>query len=290
VISYAAYLRVYEPLGALPDADRARYGGDTATVADRAAGADAEHTCALQRAAAMPPRMVPPPSEESAFVRVVDGLTYVCPWRTRLRCWEALEAFRSMLPALGAGGAEVADTFIPAGLAEVTEAEADRWRREHPGVRSAIVTSTWEVPLVWFALFDPQERQLALGDRRSGQGGPASGVVRELVYLSAMSRVRRRLARALATVRRAMGAGPLTQSLESLGRWLEEFHPHALVELDYGGLVHLLDDAALAEDDSAGDVAASLAALAAGDSEGAQRHYQQLAGRWQAVASAESAN
>jgi hypothetical protein len=282
VISYAAYLRVYEPLGALSDADRAAFGD--AGSDDRATGADREHTEALRRAAAAPPQPAPPPGEAGAFVRVVDGLTYVCPWRTGLRCWEALEQFRSGLPD------EIADAFVSPALAEAAETDRARWRREHPQARAAVQSSTWEVPLVWFALFETDERQLALGERRSRQAAPAAGAVRELVYLSAMSRVRRRLARALATVRRALGEGPLTAGFEALGRWLEEFHPHALVELDYGGLVHLLDDAALTEDDSAGDVAAALAALAAGDGEQARDRYQQLAGRWQAVAAIESAN
>ncbi len=80
-----------------------------------------------------------------------------------------------------------------------------------------------------------------------------------------MSRARRRTARALAVLRRTVEDGDVAAGLEDLGRWLEEFHPRSLVELDYGGLVHLLDDTALAQDESARDVAAALAALGAGD-------------------------
>ncbi len=286
MISYVAALRVYEPIGALPEDDRAFYAAYAAAEAlpDRAAGADAEHVEALRRAAATPPQITPDPAEEGAFVRVADGLTYVCPWRTRLRCWEGLAEFRGMLPD------ELADAFVPPAVAEAADADAERWRHEHLEAGAAIRESTWEVPLTWFALFEPGERQLALGERRGRQVPPAAGAVRELCYVSAMSRVRRRLARALSTVRRAMGDGPLTDGLESLGRWLEEFHPHALVELDYGGLVQLLDDDALRDDDSVGDVAAALAALAAGEAEAAREHYQRLAGRWQAVAAVENAN
>ncbi len=35
--------------------------------------------------------------------------------------------------------------------------------------------------------------------------------------------------------------------LAEVGRWLEDFHPCSLVELDYGGLVHLVSDDALCE-------------------------------------------
>jgi len=51
-------------------------------------------------------------------------------------------------------------------------------------------------------------------------------------------------------------------ALEEIGRWLEEFHPHSLVELDYGGLVQLLDDDALRADQSVAEVSATVSALA----------------------------
>ena len=40
--------------------------------------------------------------------------------------------------------------------------------------------------------------------------------------------------------------------VEQVGRWLEEFHPRSLVELDYGGLVHLLGAEALAAEGPVG--------------------------------------
>ena len=42
-----------------------------------------------------------------------------------------------------------------------------------------------------------------------------------------------------------------------MARWLEEFHPHSLVELDYGGLVHLMDDETLQADESVAELAAA---------------------------------
>ena len=59
-----------------------------------------------------------------------------------------------------------------------------------------------------------------------------------LRYRTPMVQARRRLARALRTLREHIGEGPLTEGLVDVGRWLEEFHPRSLVELDYGGLVH----------------------------------------------------
>jgi hypothetical protein len=104
-----------------------------------------------------------------------------------------------------------------------------------------------------------------------------------------MSRARRRVARALHVVERTV-EGPASDLLADLGRWLEEFHPHALVELDYGGLVHLLDDESLSGDVSAADVAAALECLANGDGDGAGENYERVAERWRAVAAFEHVN
>ena len=57
----------------------------------------------------------------------------------------------------------------------------------------------------------------------------------------ATAQAERRVARALSVLRTAVQDESVTAGVEELGRWLEEFHPRSLVELDYGGLVHLLD-------------------------------------------------
>ena len=87
-----------------------------------------------------------------------------------------------------------------------------------------------------------------------------------------------------------MRGSPAAAGVEDLGRWLEEFHPRSVVELDYGGLVHLLDDEALAADQSARDVADALAALARGDASGAAAAYDRIITRWQSASFVESAN
>jgi hypothetical protein len=149
--------------------------------------------------------------------------------------------------------------------------------------------------LPWFALFEPEERRLVLGERR-GAGAQLPGMLaqtgldRALVYLTAMSRARRRAARALHVVQRVFDDGPAVEALEELGRWLEEFHPHSLVELDYGGLVHLMDDEALSADDSVGDIAAALDDLSRGDAASAGTRYEEITGRWRIVAALEHAN
>jgi hypothetical protein len=62
------------------------------------------------------------------------------------------------------------------------------------------------------------------------------------------------------------------------------------VELDYGGLVDLLPDDALEEDDSPKLVAAGLAGLSRGDADAATEAYEKLVARWRAVQLLERCN
>ena len=105
-----------------------------------------------------------------------------------------------------------------------------------------------------------------------------------------MSRARRRTARALAVLRRSVDDGVVTAGVEDLGRWLEEFHPRSLVELDYGGLVHLMEDRELEEDVSARDIALALASLSEGDPARAAAAYGRVTERMNALQAVENAS
>jgi hypothetical protein len=78
--------------------------------------------------------------------------------------------------------------------------------------------------------------------------------------------------------------------IEEVGRWLAEFHPHSLVELDYGGLVHLLGDEALRSDQSVAEVAAAVTGLETGELELAIAMYRRLRERWRPLQATESAS
>lgn len=292
---HAAYLRIYEPLAALPEDERARWQAylDTGSIPSRPVLMAAEHDRAVAATLAVPPRLDVGNGGDQAYVRHLDGLTYVCPWRLQVRTWEALTDFRAGLPD------ELSEAFVPGPVAEAAEMEYDAWLATHPDESVGILTSTWQVPVPWFALFEAEERRLVLGQRRSespsAPGGPAgaparTGLDRALVYLTAMSRARRRAAKALSVIRRAFADGPAVDALEELARWLEDFHPHSLVELDYGGLVHLLDDETLSDDSSVAQVTESLERLAAGDVETASAAYAQVLDRWRRLAALEHAN
>ncbi|WP_406731529.1 hypothetical protein [Streptomyces sp. NBC_01794] len=272
LVPYAAYLRVYEPLAAFPEPERSHW----ARYARRETTPTAQDELRRSLADLLPTPPVPVPVHESgdAFVTEVDGVVCVCPWRTRLRGWLALEELAEQLPAV------LLDAVLPPVVRGQAAADYDQWRERNPDARPWIRTSVWQIPVRWFALFSDEEREY-------GPAGPAAPVLR---YRTPMVQARRRVARALKTLRETIDEGQLTEGLVDVGRWLEEFHPRSLVELDYGGLVHALPGPQLAEDRSAADVAEGIAALRAGDGAGAGEAYARLVERWRAVRDRQFAN
>jgi len=297
VLPYAAYLRVYEPLSAFPGPDARRWAMYAASPdRPRWAGAlAAEQAAALRRLVSVPQVMAPEWESSDAYVRRADGVTYICPWQIRLRSWLGLARLRVTAPQLwsaattpGAAGAAVS------GFARAQD--------QATSLRIHIQVRTWSVPPAWFVPFAPGERWLVLGAAGDpGDGGRATAApARTLVYATAMARARRRLRLALDAFRRAGtptaaaladdAARRVMTELEQIDRWLEEFHPDALVELDYGGLVNLLDDGALRADQSVAEVSAAIGALTSGELEMATAMFGRVARRWEALAALENAS
>ncbi|GAA0476573.1 hypothetical protein GCM10009544_43250 [Streptomyces stramineus] len=277
-VPYAAYLRVYEPLAAFPEPERGywtRY-----ARRERLPGVQEELRRSLADLLPTPPVPVPVHESGDAFVAVVDGVVCVCPWRTRLRGWLALEALAESLPA------PVLDAALPPVVRRQAEADYELWQERNPDARPWIRTATWQVPLRWFVLFSDEEREYG----KAADPQPLGGEQLVLRYRTPMVQARRRVARGLRTLKDAIDEGPLIDGLVDVGRWLEEFHPRSLVELDYGGLVHMVPEADLAEDHSAGDTAEGLAALREGDGVRAGEAYERLTERWTAVRNRQYAN
>jgi hypothetical protein len=285
---YAAELRVYEPLAAFDVEERRRWQlyAQSPAVPSGQSGARRERIVGLV-AACRPSPAVPRPGdagEHAAVLRGEAGLM-ICPLRTELRCWQAAAELRDTLPP------EVARAVLPDPELALAAVEHERWLTDHPERRSHVQTHRWTVPVRWFALFDREERRLQLGpaaDYGSSTEGVAVG--RSLVYRTAMSQARRRVARAEQVLRKALPDTHTLVQVESLGRWLEEFHPRSTVELDYLGLVDLVPDAELREDDSAGDVAEALSALHLGDTKLATKAYDRVTDRWRVAYAVESSN
>lgn len=268
VVPYAAYLRVYEPLAAFPEPERTHWyryasAGTVRTAQD-------ELRQSLADLVAVPPIAVPVHESGDAFVAVVGGVTHICPWRTRLRGWLALEHAGDLVPE------PVLDAMLPPVVRRQAEADHEAWRDRNPDARPWIRSATWHVPVRWFTLVGDDEREY----EPAGAGESKEPVLR---YRTPMVQARRRVARTLRVLKDALEESPLIDGLIDVGRWLEEFHPRSLVELDYGGLVHALGPDLLADDHSAADVAEGLAALREGDSTAAGVAYERLTERWRRV-------
>ncbi|HEX6967899.1 MAG TPA: hypothetical protein VF174_03620 [Micromonosporaceae bacterium] len=274
---FASYLRVYEPLSAF-DRDRQaywrRYVEDGRPVG-QAEGPHRQRTTLIEALGVGWTRLPELPDE--AYVLEVDGNALICPWNLRLRVAEAALAAREGVPDV------LADAFVPPPLAGQAKAVLEECRgaavleRGVPRVHEQV--TTWGVPLRWFIFVGAEERELRLDVGW-----------RVLRYRTKMSSARRRASRGLSVLRKAVGDAPITAAVEEGARWLEEFHPRSVVELDYGGLVDLLPDEVLAADDSPELAAAGLAALARGDVETASAAYEQLVARWRAVQLLERCN
>jgi hypothetical protein len=284
VISYAASLRVYEPLRAFPEPERTRWTEyvDHGLGHDQVSGAAAEHAAGVAAVIAVPPTGAPE-DPELAFVRVQEGVAYVCPTRTRLRAWQALSEFRASLPEVVAGA------FVPLAVIENAENALEKWLMEHPDLRVHVQSVGYQMPLRWLMLFDATERELVLGPRFD-VAEVAPEALRRSLYVTTMAQARRRAARSLNVVRRAIEDGPVVAGVEAVARWLEEFHPHSLVELDYGGTVHLFSDEELVDDESTALVARALKALEKGDTEAAGEAYEQVMAFWHGVQQFETVN
>jgi hypothetical protein len=275
---FAAYLRVYEPLTAF-DRERQvfwrRYVREGRAVAPLD-GPGRQRTAVLAALGAGWTRL--PDLPDDAYVMEADDTLLVCPWNLRVRVAEAALNARDGVPSV------LADAFVPPVLAGQAQAIVDDWRsgakvleRGVPRLHEQI--ATWGVPLRWFVFVDLDERELSLRPEQ-----------RVLRYRTEISKARRRAHRGVSVLRKSVGDVAITEAVEEGARWLEEFHPRSVVELDYGGLADLLPDETLREDDSPGLVAAGLAGLARGDADAATEAYEKLVSRWRAVQLLERCN
>lgn len=279
---FVAYLRVYEPLSSLdaPLADRVRKALEEGPLT-RAEAGERERRLWLRSQLGGRPRLLPGerpdggPSPDAPFDvmaldpadvpgEVGDG-PLVCPLDLRARSAAALVGF------LATSWGPLQDEALPASP-DAVRARAGSVMAELTGGAVHVISTTWTVPLPWFALVDPEARRLVLATRDAPE--------REVSWRASMTDARERVARALRVVRDSIGEEGPAKVLADTGRWLEHFDAGSAVELDYGGLVQLVDDQDLTDDTSAQDVNAIVDALEEGDAEEVALRYEVLREFW----------
>jgi hypothetical protein len=287
---FLSYLRVYEPLRAFDGVSGTRVRAALARgplPPDRAGSHEREMCLRAQLATRLLPgdernrrgRAVAdsaagdPSVSDPRFAADVDvlvlggasGEPLVCPLDTRARAAAAVLSFLDSEPPLLRGCALPVPELVARRQAEAAMMELG------PGA-AHVVSASWTVPLPWFALVDPEERQLRLEGRR------------RVWWRVPMGRARARAAQAERIVRTGLGDSGPADVLAETATWLDRFDRLSVVELDYGGVVELVDDEALRNDDSADQVRDALQALREGDTAAARASYDRLREFWAEVA------
>jgi len=283
---FTAYLRVYEPLIAFERSRQHHWRQYLAAgrAVPQPMGPARQRELAIAALGAGWTRLPQLPDEAYSLV---DGeSTLICPWDLRVQVARGVLTARQGVPD------DIADAFVPPALTAAAEQILAEWQAATDPLGGPVRTgsratgsplthdqllheqnSPWSVPVRWFAFVEYDERRVALAPPE-----------RHLRYRTSIARARRRAHRTLAILRRALGErAPVTLAMESDVRWLEEFHPRSVVELDYGGLVHLIGDRDLLDDDSPQLVADAIAALARNDAQSAGEMYSRLLDRWRVV-------
>jgi hypothetical protein len=266
----SAFLRVFQPLEALPERERVSWERYIVQEAYRRP----VRPIYRERPTAYEGRFgLLTSTEDRADVRFVGGRWYVCPWRTRLRVLASLLAFRETVPA------EVADALVPEAVARRAARELARLRRRDPQAVPTLLESHWHVPVRWFVLFDGEDRRLE--ERPDGRF--------RLHYWTPLPAARSRAARAV----KVLGAGDLegvASIIQDLDEWLSRFDRRSAVELDYGGLADHFGWNELEEDRSAAEIQGAVEALESGNQARAGELYQAVAERWAEARIRESLN
>jgi len=201
--------------------------------------------------------------QDDALLAEWQGSRFLCPRFPRLRVLEGLLAFHNAYSDIGG------DVIVPERVAVMAADELARLHDRQPSAQSHILTATWHVPLRWFVAFDATERELI--SRPDGTS---------IRYRTSLVQATDRVASALDILRGAGFDDLVTEELDELRNWLDDFPATSMVEIDYGTVAGLFEDATLVFDETAGDVHASLDALDVGDLKTAGERYGDVVTRW----------
>lgn len=254
----SAYLRVFQPLDAFEGEEQLRW--ERYLVSNRwVPGTPRRYRDHAKGGLGL----IAPADGDHAEVRVVDGRTYVSPWRMRMRVLAAGLAFRETRPI------ELSERFLSRKDAKRVARELRRLRRRDPLAVAFCHQSPWHVPIRWFALFADEERWL--GEDEHGQ--------LRLRYRTTARKALRRAGQTIPLLRRS-DLGPIGDLLMDLHEWIALFDPRSLVELDYGGLCDLLTWDELDDDRSVRDLGLALEALTRHEFPRSAEIYQGVLAHW----------
>jgi hypothetical protein len=191
-----------------------------------------------------------------------NGRTVVCPSNLRLRVLEPTVAFAKAFGGMGAG-------LIPEDAARLAVRELRRYHSAHPLHRSHVLTSPWHVPVRWFALFSPSNREIY-----DGPDGP------RVRFRTSLEDAKHRIGRAVRILESVgMFRGPV-EEMGQLAEWLAPFADGSMVELDYDEVSEMFDPGDVVLDDTCELIEESLAALEEGDMVRAGECYGRVIARW----------
>ena len=265
----SAYLRVFQPLDGFERQEQIHWerylveGARSTTIRRRYA--DHETTPGLG--------VLAPAEGEHAEIRVIDGRTFVSPWRMHLRVLAALLSFSATKPL------ELSDRFVPKQDAKRAAKELAKLRRRDPSAVAFVHQSPWHVPIRWFVLFDDGERWL--GEDEFGRT--------RLRYRTTARRAMRRAERAVPVLRRT-DLGPISELILDLHQWLAGFDPGSLLELDYATLCDFMTWDELDDDRSSRDLHEALDALEREEFPRSADIYQGVLTHWAEIRSREIMN
>jgi hypothetical protein len=217
--------------------------------------------------------LLAPEAREHAEVRVVDGRTYLSPWRMQMRVLAAILSFRETEPM------DLWDQFVPKRVGKRVAKELARVRRRDPTAVAFCHQSPWHVPIRWFVLFHDGERWL--GEDEVGRT--------RMRYTTSVRRATRRAELAIPALRRSE-LGPISELILDLHQWMAAFDRSCLLELDYAELCDMLTWDELDDDHSARDVHEALDALDRGEYPRSADIYQGVLGRWAEIRGREVLN
>jgi hypothetical protein len=265
----SAYLRVFQPLDAFERQEQLhweRYLLDGARSSSlRPRYADRPTSGGLG--------VIAPEDGEHAEVRVVDGRTFVSPWRIRLRVLAALLSFAESAPL------ELSERYVAKQDVRRANRELARLRRRDPRAVAFVHQSPWHVPIRWFVLFEDGDRWL--GEDEYGRS--------RLRYRTTVRRAMRRAERAVPVLRRT-DLGPISELILDLHQWMAGFDPASLLELDYASLCDFMTWDELDDDRSSRDLHDALDALEREEFPRSADIYQGVLTHWAEIRSREIMN